>query len=136
MTRSILVMLAIVLLVSGVGCGVKAPLAGRGDPYASGQYSFADEDLERWTAVGTANVVRRPENNLLVVTVPIRSASNKRLFTEYRATFFDPGGRIVDRSAWLSKVLEPNANDEVVINATTAEAVDFRIDFRLARIDP
>ena len=126
-------------LVAGllVGCNnVKPPLYGRGDPYSPSQISFAQEDLEKRTAIGRVNAVRPADTNLLTVSVEVRAATNDRLFVQYQATFFDRAGREVDRSAWNNKTLDPNAFDNIQITTMAPEAVDFRVTFRYATTDP
>lgn len=132
MNRPLIAMLSLLLLA---GC-VKPPNPGRADPYPMGQISFADDQLARLTAVGTPLVSRPAETNLLTVTVPVRSASGRRLFVEYQGLFFDDSGNEIDRTAWMNKTLEPNVQDVVSVRSINPKASNFRIAFRYARMDP
>lgn len=132
MNRITIPTLALLLIA---GC-VKPPNPGRGDPYPAGQISFAEDQLQRLTAVGTPLVSRPPETNLLTVTVPVRSASSRRLFVEYQGLFFDDAGVEIDRTAWMNKTLEPNVQDAVSVRSANPKASNFRVAFRYARMDP
>lgn len=124
---------ALLLLVAGC---VKPPNLGRADPYAMSQITFAEDSLQRLTAVGTPIVSRPAETNLLTVTVPVRAASNRRLFVEYQGLFFDDTGVEIDRTAWMNKTLEPNVQDVVTVRSANPRSTAFRIAFRYAAMDP
>ncbi len=64
------------------GCTVNPPVQGRADPFDSQQIHFATDELRRDTAVGTPQVARTESGNILVVTIPIRSAINKNLYVD------------------------------------------------------
>jgi hypothetical protein len=117
------------------GCGVKEPNYGRGDPYPAGRISFAQTNLQKNTAVGEVVATRSVETNLLTVTVPIRAATKKRLYIQYQGVFFNEAGKEVDRTAWMTKVLDPNLFDEVQVSSKTPSAADYRVDFRYAATD-
>jgi uncharacterized protein YcfL len=127
--------ITILALMLTSGC-VKPPNPGRADPYAMNQISFAEDSLQRLTAVGTPLVSRPAETNLLNVTVPVRSASGRRLLVEYQGLFFDDSGVEIDRTAWMNKTLEPNVQDTVSVRSLNPKATNFRIAFRYARMDP
>jgi hypothetical protein len=114
------------------GC-VKAPIEGRADPYTPAQIHFADENVRTHTAVGQPKLARDDEGNLLYVTVPIRSASNLKLYVDYRVTFFDKNGLVINQTGWQTKVLEPNTPDFVQVNSTSPRAADFQVDFKYAQ---
>lgn len=121
-----------------VGCqdNVKAPYAGRSDPYENTQVSFSGTygtQLQHQTAVGRISVVRDPQTNLLRVTVPIRSAVNDTLYVEYQATFLDASGQQLSQLAWTPKTLEANVPNEIAFTSLSANAADFRVAFRFAR---
>lgn len=114
------------------GCGVKAPLEGRADPYTPAQVHFANEDLRRLTAVGALKV-SRDQAGLLYVTVPIRAATDYKLYVDYRFTYFDEHGVQINQTAWFTKTLEPNTPDQVSGNSMSPRAADFQCDFRYAQ---
>ena len=132
-TRSALVPLVLLGLTAG-GCErVKAPIEGRNDPYGIPQINFSDAELRRRTAVQRPTVSRDESGNLLHVTVPIRSTSNRQLSVEYRTTFFDANGAIINSTTWFPKTLSPNVPDRIQVNSTSERAADFQIDFRPAQ---
>ena len=118
--------------VSVTGC-VKAPIEGRQDPYQSNQINFAQEDLRRMTAV-MAPVVARDQANLMHVSVPIRAATNKQLYVDYRFTFLDANGQENSRTGWMTKTLAPNVFDQIEANSLSPRAADFRMDLRWALV--
>jgi hypothetical protein len=113
------------------GC-VKAPIEGREDPFVPAQVHFASEDLRTHTAVMAPRVSRDAVGNL-VVTVPIRAATDLELYVDYRVTFFDAQGQVLNQTHWMSKVLAPNVFDQVEVNSMSPQATDFQIDFRYAK---
>lgn len=119
------------LLTLAVGC-VKAPIEGRQDPYQPNQINFAQEDLRRMTAV-MAPVATRDPANLLHVSVPIRAATDKQLYIDYRFTFLDRNGQETFRTGWLNKTLAPNVFDQIEANSLSPRAADFRVDIRWAQ---
>lgn len=112
------------------GCGVKAPLEGRNDPYDSAQIHFAQKNLKKSTAVKMPVAARDPKGEILYITVPIRSTINKQLYVDYRVTWFDASGLELNSTGWMSKTLAPNTPDAVTVNSTTERATDFQVDFR------
>lgn len=120
-------------LLALVGCNtVKPPIEGRSDPYDRAQIHFDSDTLRRDTAVGQPLVVR-DESGMLVVTVPIRSARDNVLHVDYRVTFFDRNGVVVERYGPFTKTLDANTPDQIRVNSTTTRAADFQVDFRYAR---
>ncbi len=128
-------LLAPSLLVLGLlsGCGVKAPIEGRQDPFASSQIMFASKSLRNDTAVSTPSVARDETGGILHVTVPIRAATNKQLYVDYRTTFFDRNDQQISQTGWTRKTLAPNVSDRIVVNSMGPTAADFQIDLRYAR---
>ncbi|HZZ42715.1 MAG TPA: DUF1425 domain-containing protein [Tepidisphaeraceae bacterium] len=122
------------LMTSSIGLSgcVKAPIEGRQDPYQSNQVNFAQEDLRRMTAV-MAPVLARDESNLLHVSVPIRAATDKQLYVDYRVTFLDRNGQETFRTGWMPKTLSPNVFDQISANSLSPRAADFRMDLRWAQ---
>ena len=126
--KSIPIMLAIFV----VGC-VKPPIEGRLDPYTPSQIHFASKELRNDTAVGTPNLTRDTEGNILYVTVPVRAATNKELHVDYRLTFFDKNGQVLSKTGWFTRTLAPNIPDNIEANSSSGRAADFQIDFRYAQ---
>lgn len=127
---------ATILLLSllATGCNeVNPPIEGRNDPYQSKQIHFATDELRRDTAVSAPVVTRDPNGNILYVMVPIRSAINKNIYVDYRVTFFNPAGQVINQTTWFTKTLESNVPDRISVNSTTPNATEFQVDFRYAR---
>lgn len=114
------------------GCGVRPPIEGRADPYRPAQIHFDSEQLRIDTAVGTP-ILARNESNVLVVTIPIRSAIDKTLYVDYRVTFFDRTGVPIERYGPFTKTLDANTPDQITVNSTSTRAADFQVDFRYAK---
>jgi hypothetical protein len=131
MKRPSLPLLGCLMLILA-GCGVRPTIQGRQDPYPASQVMYADEDLQRSTAVGIP-VATRDEGGILHVQVPIRSTTDRQLFIDYRYLFLDRNGQVIWKSAWRDKVLAPNVPDTINFNSTTAEAADFQLDLRYAQ---
>ncbi len=129
MKRLSLIPLFIIL----AGCGVKKPFEGRYDPYPPGQISFSNKILEDNPAVGTPGATRDDVGNILFVTIPLRSTTNPELYVDYRATFFDKNGQVINQSGWFTKTLTPNVPDSFVIKSGSPLAADFHVDFRPAK---
>jgi hypothetical protein len=114
-----------------IGCGVIAPIPGQQDPYSASQIHFADSSLAREAPVGAPRATRDP-SGILFVTVPIRAATDTKLYVDYRVTWFDANHEVIFQTSWMSKTLEPNVPDQISVNSTNNRAADFQIDFRLA----
>jgi len=119
----------LILVVAVAGCGVKPPVEGRQDPYLPRQVHLASEDLRKNTAF-SAPVLSRDEGKLLFIDVPVRAATDLRLYIDYRVSFFDKNNQLIYQTAWFSKTLEPNIPDHLTANSVTARAVDFQMDIR------
>ena len=120
-----------IALVLAAGC-VKPPIEGRLDPYESQQIHFASDDLKRRTAVGTPTAQRDDAGDILHITVPIRAATDRELHVDYRVTFFDRNGQVLNQTGWLTRTLAPNVPDYVRVNSLGPRAADFLISFRWA----
>ncbi len=123
---------SIALLLFIGGCGVKAPIQGRQDPYAPSQIMYVDKDLQRSTAVGIP-IATRDEAGLLHIQVPIRSTRDRQMIIDYRYRFVDRNGQDIWSSHWKDKVLAPNVPDSIIFNSTTNAATDFQLDLRYAK---
>jgi Protein of unknown function (DUF1425) len=126
-----LTLLSVVVLLAA-GCQVNPPIQGRADPYVPAQVHLATDELRNDTAVGTP-IVTRNESDLLVVTVPIRSAVNLTLHVDYRVTFFDRNHQTIGTYGWFPKTLEANTPDQIKVNSTSTQAYDFQVDVRYSR---
>ncbi len=133
MTRLLAPSLLVLALLICSGCGVKAPIEGRQDPYASSQIMFASKSLRNDTAVNTPSVSRDEAGGILHITVPIRAATNLQLYIDYRTTFFDRNGQQISQTGWTRKTLAPNVSDRIVVNSMGPTAADFQIDLRYAK---
>ena len=130
MTRRLLISLAL-LTMTATGC-VKPPIEGRLDPYESKQIHFASDDLKRRTAVGIPTAQRDEEGGILYLTVPIRAATDTELHVDYRVTFFDRNGQMLNQTGWFTRTLAPNVPDRITVNSMGPRAADFQMDFRWA----
>src|SRR2546430_17188490 len=107
MFRNVLLIVVLALL----GCdSVRPPIEGRNDPYDARQIHFATDELRRDTAISRPQL-SRDKAGLLFVTIPIRSAVDKRLYIDYRVTFFDDNRRELSKTSWFSQTLEANTRD-------------------------
>jgi hypothetical protein len=120
------------LAFSAAACGVKPPITPQADPYDASQIHMSSDELRNETAVGTPLVKRDDVSNLLFVTIPIRAATNLKLYIDYRVTFFDINRSVINQTTWFTKTLEPNVPDSITVNSTSPRAADFQVDFRLA----
>jgi hypothetical protein len=111
---------------------VPPPIEGREDPYGRRQIMFDSTELKNDTSVGSP-MPSRDEAGILHVTVPITSTDDDPLDVEYRGTFYDGAGKVVNQTTWFRKRLTPRTTDSVTLNSTSARAADFQIDFRIAR---
>ena len=126
-------LLALFCLALVVGCGVHPPIQGREDPYDPAQIHLNDDSLRTQTAIRKPAVTRDESGDILHVTVPIRSAINKRLYVDYRVSFFDKQGQLLNQTGWMTKTLEMNTPDQITVNSMSPRAADFQVDFRWAR---
>jgi hypothetical protein len=63
----------------------------------------------------------------------VRSAYDRVIYVDYRVTFFDSNGEVINKTTWFSKTLEANTPDQITVNSTSPRAVDFQVDFRYSR---
>lgn len=75
----------------------------------------------------------RIENDLLRISLPIRALSNKAIRIHYRVMWLDKDSvPIKPQMSWKHKRLEPRQPEYIVVNSTSEEAVDFKIQIRTA----
>ena len=121
--------LSAILLSLGCADTIKAPIQPRQDPDIPAQIHMTSMDLRRHTAVGTP-LLTRDDAGILFVTVPVRAATDLKLYVDYRVTFFDRTGSPIHQTTWIAKTLPPNTPDQITVNSTTARATDFQMDIR------
>ena len=126
-------LLAITALTLAAGCvqHVSPPIVPRTDPFVPDQIHMTSDDLRQVTAVQPP-IVKRDDSGLIFVTVPIRAATDSKLYVDYRVTFFDRGGEVISKSPWTPKTLPPNIPDQIMFNSSSSRAVDFQVDLRFA----
>jgi uncharacterized protein YcfL len=132
MTNRALLLLPTLALALSACNPVPPPIEGREDPYGRRQVMFDSTELKNRTSVGSPQP-SRDDAGILFVTVPITATTDKPLDVEYRGTFYDGTGRVVNQSSWLRKRLTPRTSDSILLNSTSPRAADFQIDFRVAR---
>jgi uncharacterized protein YcfL len=120
------------LFVMGCDNIVLPPVEGRNDPYQATQVHFQNDELRRDTAVSQP-VATRDQSGLLFVTVPIRNATDIRLYVDYRVTWFDENRQVISETSWFSKTLEARTPDQVSVNSTSPKAANFQVDFRYSK---
>ena len=67
------------------------------------------------------------------MNIPITATISHPLDVEYRGTFYNGAGGVVNQSTWFRKHLTPRVTDSISLNSTSPRAADFQIDFRVAR---
>src|SRR5258706_3092768 len=124
---------ALVALVA-LGCSddVKPPILARSDPYIPAQVHVASHDLRRHIAVGQPQV-SRDDAGLLFVTLPIRAATDQKLYVDYPVSFFDRNGAPLSQTEWLHKTLTANVPDQITVNSSSSRAADFQMDLRYSQ---
>ena len=133
MTHRTLLLLLPTLALALAACNpVPPPIEGREDPYGRRQIMFDSTEMKNRTSVGSPQPSRN-EAGILFVSVPITATTDKPLDVEYRGTFYDGTGRVVNQTTWFRKRLTPRTTDSIVLNSTSTRAADFQIDFRKAR---
>jgi hypothetical protein len=128
---AVLAVVSLAMLGGGCADNVKAPIAAREDPYQREQIHMTSLEVRRHTAV-EAPILTRDDGGLLFVTVPVRAATDQKLYVDYRVTFFDRAGGVLNQTGWLHKTLPPNTPDQITFNSTSPRAVDFQMDLREA----
>lgn len=125
--------LPVLLILSAMGCGVRAPIEGQHDPFTPPQVTFADPRLAKRTAIGTPVLTRDPQSQLLYVQVPIRNLTDHQFPVDYRVKFVDRNGQVLNETGWAHKYLAPNVPDQISVNSLSSRAADFQLDLREAR---
>ena len=73
------------------------------------------------------------QTRLLYVTVPVRAATDLKLYVDYRFTYFDQGGQVINQTGWFTRTLAPNVPDYIEVSSLGPRAADFQMDFRYAQ---
>ncbi len=112
------------------GCGT-APPAVNNDRVSADAYPKvqATGGLNRFMKINNATETR--ENDILYSNVDIRWTGKKPVFYQYRFIFFDARGRPINPdSAWRRGESAPGTVDYLSSNATTPNAIDWRLEIR------
>jgi hypothetical protein len=114
-----------------------APNPGLADPvpppYNSPDITVIDGDLQQWLGFHPAVVVRS-ENRPMSVEVPVRNTADDQYIIQYRFTFFDEDGSVLDPvMQWDRAVLEPMAMQQLRANALDERAESWKLQVRWAR---
>ncbi len=112
------------------GCGT-APPRVKNDSVSVENYPKvqATGGLNKFMRINNANETR--ENDILYANVDIRWTGKKPVFYQYRFIFFDARGRPVNPdSAWGRGESAPGTVDYLSSNATTPNAIDWRLEIR------
>ncbi len=114
-----------------------APNAGLSDPvpppYNDPDITVIDNDLHQWLAFQPAVVVRM-ESQPLSVEVPLRSIADDQYIIQYRFSFFEANGSLLEPvMLWERAVLEPKAMSVLKANALDQRAAIWKLQVRWAR---
>ena len=130
--RLAILALFVLASVAFTGCNrTKAPYQVNKDPYQPQQVYLTSTKLRNILQFGQI-ATSRDQNNLLYVTVPMRSTDNKRQIVEYRVTFYDDTNTPLPGGSWQTATLEPNSGETITFNSTTDAASDFQVIIREA----
>ncbi|MFT3785360.1 MAG: DUF1425 domain-containing protein [Tepidisphaeraceae bacterium] len=121
------------LSVTSVGCNnPRPPVQGRMDPFIPPQVALASKELANDILIN-APTMTRDEAGILYVTLPVRSDVNQTIHIDYRPTFFDRTGRVIEQRGWSPKTLQSNVPDQISFNSTSPAAADVQIALRYAK---
>lgn len=130
-----LAVLATAMLLT-VGCARTEPWGSVQDPLPQGQqpHVILHDDVHDAVSHGEPVVTRGEGDTPMRVTVPLRLLDNRQYNMQYRFIFFDERGeRVSPDMSWRFITLPPRAQTEVQGAAMNPEAVDWRLELRLAR---
>ena len=119
------------LAVPLAGCAATGPIPAQYDEARHyPNISLSQQSLSR--ALGFQDpIVTRTRNDLLHVTVPMRSRSNDTLHVDHRVIWLDKEGRpIPPEMSWAPLRLDPRQPHRLVATATSREAEDYNIQMR------
>lgn len=130
-----LAMLATVMMLT-LGCARTEPWGSVQDPLPQGQHPhiILHDDVHGSVSHGQPIITPSDGETPMRVTVPIRLLDNRQYAMQYRFIFFDERGeRVNPDMSWRYITLPPRAQTEVSAAALNREAVDWRLEMRLAR---
>lgn len=130
-----LIALSAVLAVLGCQSPSTAPYAARPDPeqppYSNPRVQLISGDLVR--SLGTEKPIVTRDDDLLMVTVPLRNLSDNNYYLDYKYVFYDSKGREVRPAmGWKEIVLPPRTRRDFTANALDEKAVDWKLMIRWA----
>jgi Protein of unknown function (DUF1425) len=125
-------LLAVLPLIALAGC-VPAPIEGRADTYTPAQLNFTSRDLRSDTAIGKIQL-RKDESGILHVDVPVRNTTIIPIEADYRISFVDQNGMLIEGpNGWTNVTLPPNVWQDIQVNSASPRATDFHMDLRPAQ---
>jgi hypothetical protein len=125
-------------LLLAAGCQDKQVSTARGRADTDDHFGIVlsqeqKEQLRHDTAFGPERVTRDPFG-LLHVTVPLRSAIQHTLYLEYRYSFFDGTGRLIEGPmGWTGVTLEAGSPGTIQFASTSNQAANFQLNIRYQR---
>lgn len=125
----------IVALLSLLIVGCTAPPRVDADPDQAGGYPHivAQDDLNDFLTYGPV-VVKHPNDQAMQISVTIRSLEDDRQRIQYRFTFFDKAGQpLTPQMDWRQTVLPGKIRRFLSATSLNAQAVDWRLEIRVAR---
>ena len=128
---------AVPLMTAAGGCHQSdAPIYARGEQYDRPWLMLGSGDLRASTMVGQPQRYY-DEANLLHVTVPVRNTIDKQLYVEYRFSFYDRNGAMLNEING-TKTIPPHGAVDISGNSTSPRAEGdraFRLELRYPRIN-
>lgn len=133
MKQSMLIIVLALGLVGFQGCST-APIGSQPDVVSEyPRVAFNTESLAKVLKMNPATV-SKSATGMLMVTQPVRNASDSVLYVEYRFIWKDVTGQPVGpEMTWRYKRLEPRLNEVISANATSDTVTDYQIQLRWAR---
>lgn len=117
------------------GCN-RDPWASVPDPLPEGAHPHVvlHDNVQNRVSHGNPIITPSDGTTPMRVTVPLRLLHNREHHIQYRFVFRDERGRTVPPDmGWRFMTLPPRAQTEVEAAALNNEAVDWRLEIRLAR---
>ena len=79
-------------------------------------------------------IVKRTANNLMHVTITVRSLSNEELHVEYRMVWLNEAGQpITPQMTWTPLRMDPRQPQRISITSTSPHAQDYNLQLRWGR---
>jgi hypothetical protein len=122
-------------LCAAPGCtDPNAPIEARGEHYGQPWLTLGSRTLRSYIIVDDAQVVRDRETNLLRVSVPVRSTSDKQQYIQYRMTFLDGAGKQINDDNGTITV-PARGSHTITSKATSDRAESFRLFLTYPRLN-